>query len=205
MAKSKNRRKKHQPRRYSPSALTHHVAKVSRVPAPEGIDPSADWYVVCTNIRCERRAQLGLDQKGYKTFLPQLRKEVKSGRQTKEVTRPLFPRYLLVSIGDKPWYPIRHVDGVLSIIRNENGPIRVPTRFVEELVHLHNEAGLDLPENVAEPMPAPGESVTIKDGPFANLIATIEAVLPSGRAKILVDIFGRATEMEVDASQLRAA
>jgi transcriptional antiterminator RfaH len=200
---SKNRRKKPSARRRKPSALTHKLTSVRRVPVTDDIDVTAEWYLVATNPQKERRAQLGLEFRGYKTFLPACSKEVKSGRQTKEVIRPLFPGYLLVNLAGLPWYPIRRVDGVHSIITNHMKPVALPEGAVKEIVRLSHEEQ-DIDPAAAVPTLREGDQARVINGPFASFMSTVVAVLPNGRAQVLVDMFGRATEMELELIHLEA-
>nr|WP_281399825.1 transcription termination/antitermination NusG family protein [Microvirga zambiensis] len=173
------------------------------MPAPADIDVEAVWYLVATNPQKERRAQLGLEFRGYKTFLPSYAKEVKSGRQIKEVTRPLFPGYLLVNLAGQPWYPIRQVDGVHRIITNDLKPLALPEGAMKEIVRLSHEEQDLAPQPWAQQLQE-GAQARVAKGPFASFLSTVVAVLPNGRAQVLVDIFGRATEVELELLYLEA-
>lgn len=204
MAKTKNRRKKRQTKRYSPSSLTHKVTTIRRVPAPADIDVSAAWYLVRTNPTKEHRAEIGLRAKGYKTFLPMVAYQAPRRGRMVDFEKPLFPGYLLISLAGLSWYPIRRVDGVHSIVVNNLKPVQVPEKAVKEIVRLSTES-----QEIIAPEPMPmldaGEQAVVCDGPFSSFIATVVELLPHGRAQVLVNIFGSECKTELDLVQLRAA
>ena len=93
----------------------------------------ARWYLVHTRPNSERKAELNLKAQGLKTFLPQIEKTIRHARRLANVRRPLFARYLFVSldIGRDAWSPINSTIGVSRLVAQEGRPAAVPFGIVE--------------------------------------------------------------------------
>jgi transcriptional antiterminator NusG len=183
----------------------------------EGLRNAAgDWYVVHSYAGYENRvkanlenriASLNMEEYIFQVEVPQEDVvEIKNG-QRKNVRRNKFPGYVLVrmDLTDESWSAVRHTPGV--------------TGFVG---HTHEPSPLTLDEVVKILAPEPqkkekgratevkvldfevGDSVTVIDGPFATLQATIHEINPDAqKVKGLVEIFGRETPVELSFSQIQ--
>lgn len=133
------------------------------------------WFVVRTNIRCENRAQMGLDALGYRTFMPKMKKWITHARMKTVVERPLFPRHLFVELEPNidGFGHAREVDGVESILGTNGTPMYVPSKFVEEFL-LRQLAG-EFDYAAKQPLAA-GCKVRIVQGEYDDLFGVIQSV-----------------------------
>jgi transcriptional antiterminator NusG len=147
--------------------------------------------------------------------------EIKSG-QKKLVKRNKFPGYVLVrmDLTDESWGTVRHTPGVTGFVGNAHHP--VPLSIDEVMTILAPEpaaqpeplvgstaggaarGGAAKPAKVVEIDLSPGDSVTVIDGAFATLHATVSEINIEGQ-KItgLVEIFGRETPVELRFDQIQ--
>lgn len=170
-----------------------------RLPPSEPVDAAREWFLIYTNPKCERRAQLGLMRAGYETYLPTMRRVIEApGKPVVERIVPMFPRYLFVS--GKQRTMIRSIDGVQDVVRNGLAWAPVPSTAIEAMVTFQNEE-----EPPAPPKHWAGQTVRVLDGPFASFAATVEKILPHECARVLVNIFGRSTAVELHVAQMEAA
>lgn len=129
--------------------------------------------------------------------------DTRGGRKT-VVNRKFFPGYILVrmrlyddegNILDKTWYFIRNIQGVIGFVGGEK-PLPLSEQEVGDIMAQTRET---------EEAPKPkvsydvGETVTIKEGPFANFEGVVESVdADRQKLRLSVSIFGRSTPLEVD-------
>src|SRR5262245_24539352 len=94
------------------------------------------WFLVHTQPKGERRAELHLGAQGFKTFLPQFDKTIRHARQLRTVRSPLFPRYLFVilDLARDRWLSVRSTVGVSRLFTQEGRPVPVPVGIVESLL-----------------------------------------------------------------------
>jgi transcriptional antiterminator NusG len=129
--------------------------------------------------------------------------EFKNGRKV-VVQKKVIPGYLLARciMDDETWYVIRNTPGVTGFVGHTHRPS--PLTLDEVLKFLAPET--EKKEKVVEARPADfevGESVTVMDGPFETLPATISEINPdTQKLKVLVSIFGRETPVELSFSQV---
>ena len=210
------------------------VDEVAAEPVEEEIDPvtafaeqmrimPGEWYVVHSYAGFENRVKgnienrihsLNMEDYIYQVEVPiEEVTEIKQG-QRKQIRRNKFPGYVLVrmDLTDESWGAVRHTPGV--------------TGFVG---HAHTPSPLSLPEVVAILAPKPekkivtgaggqtttikevsvvdfsvGDSVTVIDGPFATLQATISEINADSQKVVgLVEIFGRETPVELSFNQVQ--
>jgi transcriptional antiterminator RfaH len=191
------------------------VDQVNHEP-PETFD-GLTWFVVICNPKCERRAQLGLRRAGYQTYLPQTKRWVVHARKKEERENPLFPRYLFIGLrSDQDFFKMRGVDGVEGVVRDGYGtPAKIPAPEprdgqetpVHPLARLleREQAGefdfTRLPEE--GPQYKPGETVRLTAGAFADLQATVTAMLSRGRVEVVVDMLSRGVKVKLSAQELQ--
>ena len=162
----------------------------------------ARWYVVHTRPNRERKAEINLEAQGLKTFLPQIEKTIRHARRLATVRRPLFARYLFVSldIGRDRWTPINSTIGVSRLVVQEGRPIAVPFGIVETL-RAHSDAGLTrLDHSLVQ-----GQRVRILSGPLADFTATVMRLDARRRVDVLLEIMGGAVSASVDRRALAPA
>jgi transcriptional antiterminator RfaH len=95
----------------------------------------APWIVVNTHPHKEASAISNLQNQGFNTYCPMLRKRVRHARRTTNVLRPLFPGYLFIEFADQSlsWRPILSTVGVRTVVRNGEEPCRLDSRSLAGL------------------------------------------------------------------------
>jgi len=189
--------------------------------AKANIDLAKRWYVVRTNVKCERKAADNLRKAGFDQYLPMRRVEKWNKRLNiyRMSETPLMLRYLFVGlpVGAEHFGLVRACEGVEGILGDHDyHPIGVPARAVEEIflaetdmqfddtraarIHRKEEARTKK-ATLAMTFAATSEWL-VSDGPFASFNATVEAVTSAGLVRALVYIFGRSTVVEFEPKQL---
>ena len=174
-----------------------------------------DWYVVHSYAGYENRVKANLESRtislNMEDYIFQVEVptedvvEIKSG-QRKNVRRNKFPGYVLVRIDltDESWSAVRHTPGVTGFVGHAHQPTPLT---VDEVMAILGPT-VDAAEKPAAQVTVldfeVGDSVTVVDGPFATLQATIHEINPdTQRIKGLVEIFGRETPVELSFSQIQ--
>jgi transcriptional antiterminator NusG len=140
--------------------------------------------------------------------------EIKNG-QRKQVQRKVLPGYILVrmELNDQSWGAVRNTPGVTGFVGATSRPspltIDDVLKFLLPKQEERKPAASGRPASAGGAKPTVevdfevGESVTVMDGPFATLPATISEVnVDAQKVKVLVSIFGRETPVELAFSQV---
>jgi transcription elongation factor/antiterminator RfaH len=160
------------------------------------------WFVAHTLPKSERKAEMHLGAQGFRTYLPEIKKTIRHARQFRNVQVPLFPRYifLILDLARDRWLSVRSTVGVSSLFTCDGRPVPVPTGVVENLI-AHSEGKLmGLDAGLTS-----GQSVRVLNGPFANLVGTLERLDGAGRARVLLDIMGTAAPVNISRIALSPA
>lgn len=173
--------------------------------APE----SAKWYVLHTQSNREqitartlrtRIQALNLQDYVFETFIPTQEKiRVNKGKKT-TVKERIFPGYLLVRmiVTDQSWLGVRTTQGVTGFVGIGNVPTPLPQKEVDAVMAFSQQAAPKFQATFSV-----GEAVRIAEGPFADLLGTVNTIDESrGKVEVLVSIFGRETPVELDFSQV---
>lgn len=171
-----------------------------------------NWYVVHTYSGYENKVKTNLEKrvhsmdmqdKIFRVLVPTEEEvEHKDGKK-KIVQRKVFPGYVLVEMvmTDDSWYVVRNTPGVTGFVGSPGGGAK-PTPLMPEEVHaILNQMGME----EARPKVAfsISESVKVLEGPFADFVGKIEEVDPHRqKLKVLVNMFGRETPVELDFNQV---
>jgi transcriptional antiterminator NusG len=173
-----------------------------------------DWYVVHSYAGYENRVKTNLETRTgslnmedfiFQVEVPQREETVIKNGQRKLVKANLLPGYVLVrmDLTDESWGAVRNTPGVTGFVGHTHRPS--PLSIDEVLQFLAPEQ--EKKEKVVEARPADfeiGESVTVMDGPFATLPASISEIhADSQKLKVLVSIFGRETPVELSFNQVQ--
>jgi transcriptional antiterminator NusG len=173
-----------------------------------------DWYVVHSYAGYENRVKTNLETRTsslnmedyiFQVEVPQREESVIKNGQRKMVKQNLLPGYVLVrmELTDESWGAVRNTPGVTGFVGHTHRPS--PLSLDEVMQFLAPEQ--DKKEKVVETRAADfevGESVTVMDGPFATLPASINEIhADSQKLKVLVSIFGRETPVELSFSQVQ--
>jgi transcriptional antiterminator NusG len=179
-----------------------------------------DWYVVHTYAGYENRVKANLENRtqslNMEDYIFQIEvpthqvTEVKSGKR-QQVQEKVLPGYILVRMDliDESWAAVRNTPGVTGFVGLSNTPSPLSLTEVAQLLAPEPaEAAQGGPKKKSEPSKAVafevGESVTVMDGPFATLPATVNEIsAESQKLKVLVSIFGRETPVELSFDQVQ--
>lgn len=194
-------------------------------PAPDlDLRPKTKWFVVFTGPRAEARAKAGLEEAGCSVFWPSSHKTVTVGKRvTFDGDVATFPRYLFASgplmsqsmdaepagsnqfvVKGKPIGGVFDIEGVQSIVSDSKGWVRAPNFVLGAIKDYQNGVQPIAEEEPAPPL-RPGDDVTIIEGPFMQLQATIVDCVGLDEAKVLVEAFGRKVPIALATKSLRAA
>jgi transcriptional antiterminator NusG len=128
--------------------------------------------------------------------------EMKSGKKRKS-ERKFFPGYVLVQMemDEQAWHLVRHVPKVLGFVGGTpDQPAPISEKEAEAILQRIQE-GVDKPK--PKVLFEPGEVVRVTDGPFADFTGAVEEVnYEKNRLRVAVLIFGRATPVDLDFSQV---
>jgi transcriptional antiterminator NusG len=198
-------------RKPSRSDEAQQAARLSReAPLPAVEEGSAkQWYVIHTYSGYENKVKanlehriesMGVEDQIFQVLVPMEEEiEIKNG-QRQTVNKKVFPGYVLVemAMSDESWYVVRNTPGVTSFVGSGNRP----TPLVEaEVKKILKQMGVEAPKFKLQF--TKGQSVRVKDGPFAEFIGTVDEVNPEkNKVKVLVSIFGRETPVELDFLQI---
>jgi transcriptional antiterminator NusG len=183
---------------------------------------AGDWYVVHSYAGYENKVKTNLETRikslDMEEYIFQIEvpteevTEIKNG-QRKQVQRKVYPGYILVrmDLTDGSWSAVRNTPGVTGFV---GATAQRPSALsIDEVVKILTPAAPRKSAAVASTGGAAptrtevdfsvGESVTVMDGPFATLPATINEVNPDAqKLKVLVSIFGRETPVELSFTQV---
>jgi len=188
--------------------------------APEPVispyDRPGKWYVLHTqsgyenkvrqNIEARTRS-MGMEGKIHEIAIPM--EEVTEFKQGKKVVaqKKMFPGYLLIrcELDDDSWYVIRNTPGVTGFVGAGNKPSPLSRKDVEGFIAVPDSAAEETPAKRARPRLEYElhESVRVKEGPFADFSGEIVEINEDHmKMKVLVNIFGRETPVELEFSQV---
>ena len=174
--------------------------------------PGMQWYVVHAysgmekaverNI-VERIIRAGMQTKFGRFLVPTEEVvEIKNG-QKKTTERRFFPGYVLVEMvmDDETWHLVKHTNKVTGFVGGaKNRPAPISEEDVQKIVN-QMQVGTEKPRHKVEF--EIGEYVRVKDGPFTDFNGTVEEVnYDKNKVRVSVTIFGRATPVELEFSQI---
>lgn len=172
-----------------------------------------NWYVVHTysgyenkvKTNLEKRVEsMGMQDKIFRVIVPEEEETDFKGGKKKIVKRKVFPGYVLVELvmTDDSWYVVRNTPGVTGFVGSAGSGSK-PTPLLPEEVHVIlkrmgvEEKRVDIDFEI-------GETVQVSEGPFTNFTGTIEEIdKDKSKLKVLVNMFGRDTPVELEFSQIK--
>ena len=174
-----------------------------------------DWYVVHSYAGYENRVKANLESRtqslNMEDYIFQIEvpvhqvTEIKGGKR-QQVAEKVLPGYILVrmDLTDQSWAAVRNTPGVTGFVGLSSRPSPLSLDEVASL--LAPEPEVQAKEAEAKRVVveyAAGDSVTVMDGPFATLPATVNEINPdTQKLKVLVSIFGRETPVELSFDQV---
>jgi len=184
-------------------------------PVPSAYDRPGRWYVVHTYSGYENKvtsnlknvvASRGMEDKVFEVVIPMEDVvELKGGKRV-TVQKKVFPGYLLVrcDLDDDTWGAIRNTPGVTGFVGPGTKPTPLSRREVESILQVKAD-GAEAPVKRSRPRAEyeVNETVRVKEGPFADFSGQIAEINEDQlKLKVLVNIFGRETPVELDFSQV---
>lgn len=178
--------------------------------AKQNLNLGRRWYVIHTysgyeenvaeNLR-QRIESMSMEEKIFNVLIPTEKKiKIKNGKR-KVVTEKIFPGYVLVEmlVTDDSWYVVRNTPNVTGFI----GTGTIPTPISEvEIKALQKRMGVEEPKYQIDV--EINTMVRIIDGPFRNFEGKVSNVDESrGKIKVMVNMFGRETPVELDSLQIK--
>ena len=173
-----------------------------------------DWYVIHSYAGYEKKVRDNLNNRKVslhmEDFIFQIEvpeeevMEIKNG-QRKQVKRNIYPGYVLVrmELTDESWSAVRNTPGVTGFVGNAHHPSPLSMDDVEKILAPRPVKKSDKADIRVVDFEV-GESVTVMDGPFATLPASISEIMPEqAKLKVLVSIFGRETPVELSFAQVQ--
>lgn len=184
-------------------------------PMAPSANPDLRWYVVHAYSGMEKAAERnilerinrsGMQSKFGRILVPvEEVVEIKNG-QRKTTERKFFPGYVLVEMimDDETWHLVKHTNKVTGFVGGaKTRPSPISEAEVQKIVSQMQE-GTEKPRHKVEFVV--GEYVRVKEGPFADFNGSVEEVnYEKSKVRVAVTIFGRATPVELEFSQVEKA
>jgi transcriptional antiterminator NusG len=172
---------------------------------PEGVA----WFVVHSYSGYENKVKknlehriesMGMQDQIFQVVVPTEEEvELRDG-QRRTTERRVFPGYILVEMvmNDDTWYVVRNTPGVTDFVRSGTKPIPLRQEEVDKILKRMEAEAPKIKVSFRE-----GQKVRIVDGPFEDFMGTVDAIdADRARVRVLVNMFGRETPVEVDFLQV---
>ncbi len=155
---------------------------------------------VASNLK-QRIESMDMQDKIFNIMIPTEKKiKIKNGKR-KIITEKIFPGYVMVEmlVTDDSWYVVRNTPNVTGFIGAGNTPTPIAE---EEIKSLMKRMGVEEPQYKIDVQV--NDPVKINDGPFKNFEGKVSEVDEErGKVKVLVNMFGRETPVELDFLQIK--
>lgn len=171
------------------------------------------WYVVHTysgyenkvKANLEKRVEsMGMEDKIFRVLVPTEEEvETKDGKK-RTVTKKVFPGYVLVEMvmTDDSWYVVRNTPGVTGFVGSSGAGSKPTSLRPDEADTILKQMGFEPPKVRVDF--ALRDMVRVVDGPFSGRTGEIIEIQPDRqKVRVLVDIFGRETPVELDFTQVQ--
>ena len=174
------------------------------------IEQEKNWYVIHTysgyedavakNLK-QRIESLGMEDKIFNVLVPKEKKiKIKDGKR-KVIEEKIYPGYVLVEmiVTDDSWYVVRNTPNVTGFVGAGTTPVPVS---LSEIETLKKKMGVEVPQYKIDVKT--GDAVKITDGPFKDFDGKVSEIDEErGKVKVLVNMFGRDTPVELDSLQIK--
>ncbi len=174
-------------------------------------DTTRSWYAIHTYSGYEekvaesikqRAESLDMKDKIYNVMVPKEKMiEIKNGKR-KVVEKKIFQGYVLVEmkLSEDAWYIVRNTPSVTGFVGTGNDPSPVSNDEIDKIM---KRMGKDEPKHKIDFKI--NEVVNIIDGPFKGFDGSVSEIDPTkGKLKVLVNMFGRETPVELDSLQVKS-
>jgi transcriptional antiterminator NusG len=189
-------------------------AEDEEVPLESPYDRPGRWFVVHSYAGYENKvksnlesriASMNMEDRIFEVVIPMEDViEFKNGKKV-VVQRKVFPGYLLVrcELDDDSWYVIRNTPGVTGFVSGGSKPAPLSRRDVETFLQVKPDGAPGKTKTRPRLEYEISESVRVKEGPFADFSGTISEINEDQlKVKVLVNIFGRETPVELEFNQI---
>lgn len=179
-------------------------------PATKSATEQAHWYVIHAysghedKVRAnllKRVESMDMHDQIFEVLVPtEDVLEIKDG-QRRHVSKRIFPGYILVRMvmSDESWYVVRNTPGVTSFVGSGTRPVPLQE---SEVRSIQRTMGTEVPSKVQVEFKV-GDSVRVVDGPFTDFHGKVGEISPEkGKLKVMVNMFGRETPVELDLLQV---
>ena len=172
------------------------------------------WYVVHSYSGYEKKVKanletrvksMHLEDKVFDVTIPMEDVVEYKGGKKVTVERKKFPGYVLVRMymDDDSWYAVRNTPNVTGFVGSGTKPSPLSRREVEHILGVAKEEGTKKSKPTFKPAWEVGETVRVVEGPFADFNGLIEDInVDQSKVRVLVDIFGRETPVELNFDQI---
>ena len=173
-------------------------------------DKQRYWYVIHTYSGYEdavaralkqRIESMGMEDKIFQVLVPKEKRIQVKGGKRRVVEERIYPGYVLVEmvVTNDSWYVVRNTPRVTGFVGAGTTPTPIAQEEVDQLMQ---RMGVEEPEYTVDVQE--GEAVQIVDGPFKDFDGKISEVDEArGKVKVLVNVFGRDTPVEIDFLQVK--
>ncbi|MDQ3757547.1 MAG: transcription termination/antitermination protein NusG [Actinomycetota bacterium] len=184
------------------------------VPRESPYDRPGQWFVVHTYAGYENKVKsnlesriqsMNMEDRIYEVVIPvEDVIEFKNGKKV-VVSKKVFPGYLLVrcELDDDSWYVVRNTPGVTGFVGHGAKPVPPSRKDVETFLGVPVEGEETVKKTRPKLEYEVGESVRVREGPFADFSGQIAEINEDQlKLKVLVNIFGRETPVELEFAQV---
>lgn len=174
------------------------------------VQQGKNWYVIHTypgeeeavaRSLKQRIENLSMEDKIFSIIVPKEKKiKIRSGKR-RTIEERIYPGYVFVEmiVTDDSWYVVRNTPRVTGFIGSGTTPIPVSQKEIEIL---KKRMDIKIPQYKIDV--TPGSLVKITDGPFKDFEGKVSEIdQERGKLKVLVNIFGRDTPVEIDSLQVK--
>lgn len=167
------------------------------------------WYAVHTysghenkvKTNIERRAEsMNLKDRIFRILVPTEAELRTRGGKKQEVQRKVFPGYVLIEmiLDDQTWYLVKSTTGVTGFVTSGNKPVPLQDKEIQAILD-----AIEAPDRRPKVKWSKNEIVRVTSGPFTDMTGKIEEVnVEKEKLKVLINIFGRDTPVELDFGQV---
>ncbi len=181
---------------------------------PSPYDRPGSWYVIHSYAGFENKvksnletriASMNMEERIFEVVVPMEDVvEFKSGKRS-VVSKKVFPGYILVRafMDDETWSVIRNTPGVTGFVGPATKPVPLSRQEVEGILQVREDKGVGLRKSKPRVEHRVGDTVRVREGPFADFSGEIAEINEDQmKLKVLVNIFGRETPVELEFGQV---
>lgn len=171
----------------------------------ESIEKTGQWFVVWAESRAEKKVEQRLAALGMTPWLPTFKEKRRWSDRWRIVEFPLFPGYLFARAQAVDWHKVLRTPGVLTVVRNGEGPAMLTDGFVTALREAIERHPMP-PEPVTEiPDYQPGDEVIVQEGALKGVSGIVREKRGARQLVIWVSEIGRGVAFTIGQTLVKAA